>query len=61
MVVCHSFQKAEERIKIPAPEGFYIANGYHNQVISVKGGEIIVERMRPWTACAVLLKRNGIL
>lgn len=61
MVVCHSFQKAEERIKILAPEGFYIANGYHNQVISVKGGEIIVEKMRPWTACAVLLKRNGIL
>lgn len=57
MVVCHSFHKPEERIKIPAPEGFYIANGFHNQVISVKGGEIIVEKMRPWTACAVLLKK----
>lgn len=55
LIVCHSFEEPyQEKMCIPIPEGFKIADEFGNRYISIEDNTVIVQPMEELYGCAVL-------
>lgn len=58
LVVCHAFENSGGEFEIDIPSGFKVKNEFYGESISVNGKKLKINKMKDFTASAVLLGRE---
>ena len=58
LVVCHSFNNPSDDILIPLDNAYYVADDYYSGHISIADKAVVVKRMNPFNAEAVILRKT---
>ena len=57
LIVCHSYNNPSDDIEIQMDGNYCISDDFYATNIKIKDGKLIIEKMRPFTAEAILLKK----